>query len=349
MDGTAIVKDEFVGTCANCKTDVVLRDPDSRARCIFPQCRVCNAEATVTCRRTPRPVVESDLGAVWAGSEWILIDATPFEFAPRSIPALSKSGRDWFAAAARNARRTRHDVPQNLGDLARALKAAPSDADGSWFAFGGDGKVVLSLRTSREAALEIAVAYNKAGGDLVLLAPSRDLRAVPTELCVAVPSDAPPAPQAPKADLLDTVRYAWVVYEDSKVKVHDTTLGALVTAVWGAVVDPSRASATDVDPELVDDIRDLLGRPAVWSGTWKRLPKATFKDGRDGTAVVQVLPLTDARAHRSRFDRGLLAPLLADLTGAATVELFEAHGAAYLSLRVRRPDGIVCLLAGRES
>lgn len=220
---------------------------------------------------------------------------------------------------------------------------------GLWFAFGGDGKVVLSLRTSREAALEIAVAYNKAGGDLVLLAPSRDLREVPTEQCVAVPSDVPPAPPASKADPLDTVREAWGAYEDSKVAVHDTTLGTLVTAVWGAVVDPSRASATDADPELVEDVRDLLGRPAVWTGTWKRLPKATFKDPRDGAAVVQVLPLTDARAHRSRFSRDLLTPLLADVKGEVAVDLFEAHGAAYLSLRIRRPDGLVGLLAGRAS
>lgn len=327
-----------------------------------------------------------------------------FSVKPSEIPALSKSGKSWFAATARNARTAAKpgDTGQQLADLARALKAAVDDparrdlpgpapltpdeideADeiacqraallvknnpwlkegrgdeyaakfrneernaalvrkGLWFAFGGDGKVVLSLRTSREAALEIAVAYNKAGGDLVLLAPSRDLREVPTEQCVAVPSDVPPAPPAPKADPLDVVREAW------GAKSHDTTLGALVTSAWGAVLDPSRASTTGADPELVEDIRDLLGRPAVWTGTWKRLPKAAFKDARDGTAVVQVLPLTDARAHRSRFGRDLLAPLLADLTGAATVELFEAHGAAYLSLRIRRPDGIVCLLAGRR-
>lgn len=331
----------------------------------------------------------------------------PFSVKPSEIPALSKSGKSWFAATARNARTAAKpgETGQQLADLARAMKAAPiehptpipltetedwalvcrmaertegmaergafvgsltreryvskeieydrADArrakSGAWFAFGGDGKVVLSLHTSREAALEIAVAYNKAGGDLVLLAPSRDLREVPTEQCVAVPSDVPPAPPASKADPLDVVREAWGAYEDSKVAVHDTTLGALVTAVWGAVVDPSRASATDVDPELVEDVRDLLGRPAVWTGTWKRLPKATFKEPRDGAAVVQVLPLTDARAHRSRFSRDLLAPLLADVKGDVTVELFEAHGTTQFSLRVRRPDGLVGLLAGRAS
>lgn len=335
----------------------------------------------------------------------------PFSVKPSEIPALSKSGKSWFAATARNARTAAKpgDTGQQLDDLARALKAAPiehrdssvplteveqweivckiaarlpswgetfwrsDNADtrfsrttewckgryaeesdwaytaknAAWFAFGGDGKVVLSLHTSREAALDIAVAYNKAGGDLVLLAPSRDLREVPTEQCVAVPSDVPPAPPAPKADPLDTVQYAWGAYEDSKVAVHDTTLGALVTSAWGAVIDPSRASATDADPEFAEGVRDLLGRPAVWTGTWKRLPKATFKDGREGTAVVQVLPLTDARARRSRFNRDLLAPLLADVKGEVAVELLEAHGTAQFSLRVHRPDGLVGLLAGR--
>lgn len=65
--------------------------------------------------------------------------------------------------------------------------------DAAWFAFDDTGKVVLSLRVTRERALDIALGYNEAGGRLVLLSPEPILDDADVNDCVAIPDQRPPA------------------------------------------------------------------------------------------------------------------------------------------------------------
>lgn len=178
---------------------------------------------------------------------------------PGQIRALSKVGKAWFAATARNAgayaKKCR--VPQNLAEGKRAVADAKKDPNyysteeyrtrgprpsrfdahvdafraieaeiewaavwervresypthydrasylhehrpstahryASWFAFDDSGKVVLSLRVTRERALDLALAYNAAGGRLVLLSPEPILDDADVNDCVAIPDQRPP-------------------------------------------------------------------------------------------------------------------------------------------------------------
>lgn len=185
---------------------------------------------------------------------------------PGQVRALSKEGKAWFTATARNAGASakKNRVPQDLAEGKRACTDAKKDPSyfsteefrtrgprpsrydshvdtfraieaeitwsavwervkdsytrhcdeqekaekqasylhehrpstahrhASWFAFDDTGKVVLSLRVTRERALDIALGYNEAGGRLVLLSPEPILDDADVNDCVAIPDARPP-------------------------------------------------------------------------------------------------------------------------------------------------------------
>lgn len=330
----------------------------------------------------------------WPDGLTTRIDPGPFAVVPAQVKALSKAGKAWFAATARNAGAwpKRCAVRQDLADLKAAFKDAETvvrdpvpltereewalvckiterretieRANGgrwpgwspdhwirrehsaylvesrtvrsaSWFAFDEMGRIVLSLRTSREDALRIAVAYNAAGGRLVLLSPEPVLADAALEDCAAIPDTVPGEP--PARDPKDAALEAFG-------DVVETTGGRIAIMGEGGVaatlIDSERRAQVDGRhpyfqvPNPGEVIADLLVMQArvVHDGKPSALPPTRRVKGLD---VVSF----DGHLFQRRY-------VAAVVKGAKRVRVeLSTDGTV---LRVHRDDGLVgCVMVVR--
>lgn len=233
-------------------------------------------------------------------------------------------------------------VPGSLTTALRQLEVASLQiaAKAVWFAFDDLGAVVLSLKVNRERALELALAYNKAGGRLVMLAPSRDLASVPLEDCVAVAelTAPPPAPKLSPAEVFagpDGAVYA-TPHGLVGMRVADEEKGLMDRSnmvLDPAVTDAARARKAKWNaPEpaaVVDVLDDLTPGEVLFDGSAARLPPALPANDKRKPGLVAL--------GGYYFPRSVVAGLC---KGKVTA---RATGPGYLW--IERADGSVAVAA----
>lgn len=233
----------------------------------------------------------------------------------------------------------------------------------NWFAFDEDGKVVLSLTCSRSAALDLALAYNVAGGRLVLLAPEPVLADAATDDCVAIPDTLPAVskPEAPASDpLIDFAQENGLFYmtPSGRVAIERDWKGEAMQS--HALVDPSvtgtptratgRPHDTDPKPEMVADwVEGILGTAPVEVGHVGPLTKLKARELQFKSGPVKAYAWTVPSLYGTRADVVVNAELVRCVAGRGPVRieiLPPETGALVPIVRVHRADGLIGLVAG---
>lgn len=226
----------------------------------------------------------------------------------------------------------------------------------SWFAFDDAGKVVLSLRVSRERALDLALGYNKAGGRLVLLAPEPVLDDADLADCVAIPEERPPVEAVPGDPLVDFAGDDGLLVRT----VHGTAAFDRYSngkaATNRVLVDPSRTGTCNVtklgqndhaeDPKA-DNVEDWLRQlaeatPAVLhTGAASKLPRPGVVRFRK-TPDAKLLIFTPPGFPPVMVDAAQVREVVAG-SKLVRVEVVPYEEAAVV--RVVRADGLIGYLS----